>query len=95
MTVDMQDIDFEVVDDPDAVFIKLTTEPVLCLLLNPKLSLSQIRAYEDSDHIVLDVEHEGKPYKAVACAFYRHGASDRISDEDILKKWRKIHAKRI
>ena len=60
------------------MFQEAITDPLLCLLLNPELSLEALNAVEKS-HYVVDVEHEGKMYQAIVLGYYRVTA-DQLDD---------------
>ena len=53
------------------IFEQAQTEPMPCLLLNPNLTPNQISLMEHT-HIVVEVMHEGKPYKATLLGYYRN-----------------------
>ncbi|MDE0087485.1 MAG: hypothetical protein OXU23_17315 [Candidatus Poribacteria bacterium] len=52
------------------IFEKAVEEPIPCLLLNPNLSLDALNAIEKV-HFIVEVEHEGKMYKAALFGYYR------------------------
>lgn len=53
-----------------ALFIKMISEPHLCMLLNPNLTEFQIEEMKNTWHII-QIQHDGDWYNAVVLGYYK------------------------
>lgn len=65
-------LDENMISESD-MFIKLVTEPHLCILMNPELSQERVENMKKTFHIV-PIEFNGLLYNAVVIGFFKPGA---------------------
>lgn len=81
---------FEVTDDQELIKEKLESEePLLCYVLNEKLSEKQIDLYRE-DHYVVEIERDDKNIFGIICGLYKKKLPTVLETEKLLDTYTRL-----